>query len=1322
MKKHAMIKRILSAFLAIVLVVGMITVSESKDVEAANTNVEIDFASVDGGGNWSFSVNGLPSNAAQYYRFVSVEVDGAVQENTVWMEISGGNIVIWNGGCDNGMPSTSLKIPAGTVLKEADPWTVVAGGQTLTITNELYVVNNNGTWAKQNLSSVSEIQMDFVSVDNGGNWSFSATGLPNNAAQYYRFASVEVDGTVQENTVWMEISGGNIVIWNGGCDNGMPTTSLKIPAGTVLKEADPWTVVAGGQTLIITNDLYIVNNNGTWEKQIQSSANEIQMDFVSVDGGGNWSFSVSGLPSNAAQYYRFASVEVDGTVQENTVWMEISGGNIVIWNGGCDNGMPSTSLKIPAGTVLKEADPWTVVAGGQTLTITNELYVVNNNGVWEKQTLSSANEIQMDFVSVDGGGNWSFNVSGLPNNAAQYYRFASVEVDGTVQENTVWMEISGGNIVIWNGGCDNGMPTTSLKIPAGTVLKEADPWTVVAGGQTLTITNELYVVNNNGTWEKQSASQPTSVEVELGLDWVSGNTVALTTDLGNNALNEIYGSVPDATGSIYVDGNECQIAYALSSGQLVIWNLPAEAATASKMEIREGLTLTFEGKDRPLVVKNTLKFEKSGNTWVLDDGVDTTPVEVELGLDWISGSTVALTTDLGNNALNEIYGSVPDATGSIYVDGNECQIAYALSSGQLVIWNLPAEAATASKMEIREGLTLTFEGKDRPLVVKNTLKFKKHNGNWVIDTGVEDTVIDCQVTAYELWPNQSADYCQVVAKTDVDLQALYPDQAVTGKIKIGDVEKVVTWYIGTNLIYTVGITYDEFMTAESMTIETDSVFELTTDPTKKVKFTKGLELINKSGTWISSDVNVVNVPISDYELWRKGEFYQLIIKSTTDLRPVTNQPISGYVYIDGNKKQVEWYVDESTGAVYTVGITLKEGDSAKRIQIPKDSLFTILNDSANVLEITKALKLIQIDGIWMQDKGQKKIDYNEVKVSFSSSDGRGFYLNAEIISGPDKGKDIGGEDVYGNWLTTATGAMSYNGNSTVDVFWSPTEKMIYISGDYDPSTMTSIQLKKGTVLRPAAGAPCSTMMRLANDLNLAFDARYDRWVLAGNENKQYTFNDVKVGVARVTGVELELQGTFTKMSNKKLMDVYGDWVNLVGKVILGDPDRGTYTNNGVAFSLAGTSLIIYGIQPGLMDTIEIKKGTILWPDSSCKSQNPIRIVNDILMIRDSEDEWVIKAGKMTTKKNVSQGGNTAVQSEQKDVVEETLASYDDGPTKVRLVDADGDDAQDGKEPVVSGNIWGYIGTVVVGVFAVALITGLILFLKKRKKDEEQTVE
>jgi len=440
------------------------------------------------------------------------------------------------------------------------------------------------------------------------------------------------------------------------------------------------------------------------------------------------------------------------------------------------------------------------------------------------------------------------------------------------------------------------------------------------------------------------------------------------------------------------------------------------------------------------------------------------------------------------------------------------------------------------------------------------------------------------------------------------------------------------------------------------------------------------------------------------------------------LRQVTNQPISGYVYIDGNKKQVEWYVDESTGAVYTVGITLEEGDSAKRIQIPKESLFTILNDSANVLEITKELKLVQIDGIWMLDEGQTKIDYNEVKVSFSSSDGRGFYLNAEIISGPDKGKDIGGEDVYGDWLTTATGAMSYNGDSTVDVFWSPTEKMIYISGDYDPSTMTSIQLKKGTVLRPAAGAPCSTMMRLANDLNLAFDARYNRWVLAGDENKQYTFNDVKVGVARVTGAALELQGTFVNMSSKKLMDVYGDWVNLVGEVILGDPNKGTYTNNGVTYSLAGTSLIIYGIQPGLMDTIEIKAGTILWPDSSCKSTDPIRIANDILLVRNTEDEWIIKAGKMTTKKNSSQSTNETVQSEQKDVVQETLASYDDEPTKVRLVDKDGKHVQNGKQPVVSGNVWGYIGIASVGVFAVALITCLILFLKKRKKGEGQTVE
>ena len=279
--------------------------------------------------------------------------------------------------------------------------------------------------------------------------------------------------------------------------------------------------------------------------------------------------------------------------------------------------------------------------------------------------------------------------------------------------------------------------------------------------------------------------------------------------------------------------------------------------------------------------------------------------------------------------------------------------------------------------------------------------------------------------------------------------------------------------------------------------------------------------------------------------------------------------------------------------------------------------------------------------------------------------------------------------------------------------------MIYISGDYDPSTMTSIQLKKGTVLRPDAGAPCSTMMRLASDLNLAFDARYNRWVLAGDENKQYTFNEVKVGVARVTGAELELQGTFVNMSSKKLMDVYGDWVNLIGEVILGDPNKGTYTNNGVAYSLAGTSLIIYGIQPGLMDTIAIKAGTILWPDSSCKSQDPIRIANDILLVRDAEDEWVIKAGKLTTKKNTSQNTNNAVESEQKNMVQETLASYEDGPTKVRLIDKDAKLTQNGDKTALSGNVFGTVGYIVAGVLISTLVVGLIVFLKKNKKDKNE---
>ena len=462
-----------------------------------------------------------------------------------------------------------------------------------------------------------------------------------------------------------------------------------------------------------------------------------------------------------------------------------------------------------------------------------------------------------------------------------------------------------------------------------------------------------------------------------------------------------------------------------------------------------------------------------------------------------------------------------------------------------------------------------------------------------------------------------------------------------------------------------------------------------------------------------------DVKLQSHEMWpnKKENFCQVIFHTDVDLNTLYPWGVlKGNITIDGKDKEVNWNIIE--GLIYTLDITYDEYAKAESIAVKKDSIFTLSTDADKMVRIAKGYELKKLGGAWL-DESQTKAKYNNVKISLSSSDGRGFYLNAEIIAGPDKGKNIGGKDAYGDWGTSAIGVITYNGNQTMEVYFSTTGTMLYISGDYNLSKMTQIEFKAGTVLLPMEGAKCNTMLRLANDLKLAKDTRYNRWVLAGQENKEYQFNDVNLEVTRITGSVLEMRGTFKNQPNKKLKDVYGDWVLLNGAITLGDQSTGTRTDDDAVWSLAGDLLMLYGVKAGMMDFIKIPSGTILWPDSSCKSDNPIRIANDVVLTRNTEDEWVILSGKPSASTGGTQSNeNSSVESEKNETAKKELTvSVNKDGTYVRLVDANNKKSDADKVIPVSNNHLVYIAVGITSVLLVSLIVGCLVAAKKRKKGE-----
>jgi len=255
--------------------------------------------------------------------------------------------------------------------------------------------------------------------------------------------------------------------------------------------------------------------------------------------------------------------------------------------------------------------------------------------------------------------------------------------------------------------------------------------------------------------------------------------------------------------------------------------------------------------------------------------------------------------------------------------------------------------------------------------------------------------------------------------------------------------------------------------------------------------------------------------------------------------------------------------------------------------------------------------------------------YNDIKISLESINGEaGFYFKAKIVAGPDKGKIIGTE-AYGEWMSPSFGLATYSvdGEKTeINISYSPINDQIYISGFPQLSTLDGITLKKGTIIRPLDTAQNTTPMRIVNTVELEQDKVYGRWGYRGKVKTPTEFYDVVVSVERIGGYSATLIAEFADGSKKNLAEIFGENVVLTGATTIVDPGLGKYTNKNTQYLVQSNGTIAVCVDFAMPDSVEIKKGTVLWPAESSKVQKPVRIVNRIYFDRNAEDEWRISAG------------------------------------------------------------------------------------------------
>lgn len=228
--------------------------------------------------------------------------------------------------------------------------------------------------------------------------------------------------------------------------------------------------------------------------------------------------------------------------------------------------------------------------------------------------------------------------------------------------------------------------------------------------------------------------------------------------------------------------------------------------------------------------------------------------------------------------------------------------------------------------------------------------------------------------------------------------------------------------------------------------------------------------------------------------------------------------------------------------------------------------------------------------------------------------------------------------------------------------------------------------------------------------------------------------EVKVVFERVQNGAAVL--TVITPDGKSIDSTYGDWTTAWGTILRGVLDaetkKCTYTSEKAAYSITGSTFYISGLRLNELDGLQIDKGTILYPDATCKSIQPIKIMNQFRIVRDANDEWEVDK-TFTTDYNLTSSSNNAsenagttdktetvesvVQEEVEEIVSGEAENEDYSPTNIRYHEEDDDVSQTDK--TTSGDYTSWIIIASVGTLLVVLGIIILLALRRRKKEQQE---
>ena len=742
---------------------------------------------------------------------------------------------------------------------------------------------------------------------------------------------------------------------------------------------------------------------------------------------------------------------------------------------------------------------------------------------------------------------------------------------------------------------------------------------------------------------------------------------------------------------------------------------------------------------------HTLRFKRSGSGKVMiDDVVISETVEmkqIELHFSNYSGGWYFTVDDITN--VEEGYYRVP-----VKIDGGETAdiiIEYPKSwyPNGLAIWdftNFGGTTPTTSFEFAADAVMKPCDGNGvadasrTSVTIKNALKVVKEGESWIEKTDEANPEVTLSLDMVEVddsWFLNATDLSQATAtfyKVATTIDGVAYDVVME---KQGS--KFVIWpsFFG---IYGGNVPTQSFKIAKDAVISPVTTTDWSVVAGTKLTVKKDFEATKKATGWAEEggqqthDTIIVSLGASN-GIYNKGtvnEVFSAMISGPTEMKS-RNITVKGTINADGtNRESVIWFPGNGECFFYTNG-------ASEEMIVSKNTKFTAADGTE--IQFDKNYEIDLQNGlIYEQGKRPEEKKTKDLKIAFDRMVSESFMFSYKLSGGGKPESGFYRTDAVVDGKETQI-LMEYSANDDAFFIYPNCFNATPVDGKDGYPTKT-VELKKGAILTPVNIGSWSTNITgqpYELTAKLSIVKKDGTWMDADYAEEIENIKTLKVKIVfeEVKGRAATVKVVTT--DGKSISDIYGDWTTARGKILRGVLDtktgKYTYTEELGAYSITGDIFYLDGLRLNELDGLQINKGTVLYPDASCKSLVPIEIVNQWRIVRDENDEWVVdKTFTTDYNLNTEQSGNAESNesgdgSNEETVPEEEVRNLTDEAKDDSSYDLSNivfrGDAQDEVETpaavqTTSMSLWVMI--LAAAVLLILVGSGLFLVIKGKKKN------